>query len=315
LTRNDNEANKLEKRYSPLLKKGIKLTIGLKEIKQREKQIGLTLRVVIKPNTTEKEYKIFHKEGVLKNPPLDDLIEKALENLTDEFYQGKSDEDEKLLSRGIQRTIANIQRDYARATKGKDNVITVGGNKFFIDQARNYYVYPDTDAQRSGIIIDNKGKITTTKSVTGYEYNRFSNVTLGSLLNLLTNIHANRSTELRRTAMLIASLAAEPFRYGPSHITNLIALNNYYNYSDSDDSAFSVMAMTTGGTDPRSSKNVLKDPNRKGTVPNEVRKRQIEIVKNDSTLYNRLNNYYYKNASKMKESEIIKKFKILSGIT
>jgi hypothetical protein len=107
--------------------------------------------------------------------------------------------------------------------------------------------------------------------------------------------------------MLIASLAAEPFRYGPSHITNLIALNNYYNYSDSDDSAFSVMAMTTGGTDPRSSKNVLKDPNRKGTVPNEVRKRQIEIVKNDSTLYNRLNNYYYKNASKMKESEIIKK--------
>ena len=143
--------------------------------------------------------------------------------------------------------------------------------------------------------------------MTGYEYSRFSNVTLGSLLNLLTNIYANRSTELRRTAMLIASLAAEPFRYGPSHITNLIALNNYYNYSDSDDSAFSVMAMTTGGTDPRSSKNVLKDPNRKGTVPNEVRKRQIEIVKNDSTLYNRLNNYYYKNASKMKESEIIKK--------
>jgi len=143
--------------------------------------------------------------------------------------------------------------------------------------------------------------------VTGYEYSRFSNVTLGSLLNLLTNIHANRSTELRRTAMLIASLAAEPFRYGLSHITNLIALNNYYNYSDSDDSAFSVMAMTTGGTDPRSSKNVLKDPNRKGTVPNEVRKRQIEIVENDS-LYNRLKNYYNKNASKMKESEIIKKF-------
>ena len=143
--------------------------------------------------------------------------------------------------------------------------------------------------------------------MTGYEYSRFSNVTLGSLLNLLTNIHANRSTELRRTAMLIASLAAEPFRYGLSHITNLIALNNYYNYSDSDDSAFSVMAMTTGGTDPRSSKNVLKDPNRKGTVPNEVRKRQIEIVENDS-LYNRLKNYYNKNASKMKESEIIKKF-------
>ena len=139
--------------------------------------------------------------------------------------------------------------------------------------------------------------------MTGYEYSRFSNVTLGSLLNLLTNIYANRSTELRRTAMLIASLAAEPFRYGPSHITNLIALNNY---SDSDKPAFSVMAMTTGGTDPRSSKNVPPDPNRKGTVPNEVRKRQIEIVENDS-LYNRLKNYYNKNASKMKESEIIKK--------
>jgi hypothetical protein len=141
--------------------------------------------------------------------------------------------------------------------------------------------------------------------VTGYEYSRFSNVTLGSLLNLLTNIHANRSTELERTAMLIASLAAEPFRYGPSHITNLIALNNY---SDSDEPAFSVMAMTTGVTDPRSSKNVPQDPNKKGTVPNKVRKRQIEIVENDSALYNRLNNYNNKNASKMKESEIIKKF-------
>jgi len=198
-----------------------------------------------------------------------------LENLTDEFYQGKSDEDEKLLSRGIQRTIAHIQRDYARGTRGKDNVITVGGNKFFIDQARNNYVYPYTDAQRAGIIIDDKGKITTTNPVRGYEYSRFSDVTLGSLLNLLTNIHENRSTELGRTAMLIASLAAEPFRYGPSHITNLIALNNY---SDSRKPAFSVMAMTTGGTDPRSSRNVQQDPNRKGTVPNEVRKRQIEMV-------------------------------------
>lgn len=46
-------------------------------------------------------------------------------------------------------------------------------------------------------------------------------------------------------------------------------------------------------------------PNRKGTVPNEVRKRQIEIVENDSDLYNRLKNYN-KNASKMKESEILK---------
>jgi len=49
--------------------------------------------------------------------------------------------------------------------------------------------------------------------------------------------------------------------------------------------------------------------------PNDVRKRQIEIVKNDSALYNRLKNYYNKNASKMKESEIIKNSKILSGIT
>jgi len=228
-----------------------------------------------------------------------------LENLTDEFYQGKSDEEENSLSRGIQGTIANIQRDYARATRGKDNVITVGGNKFFIDQGRNNYVYPYTAAQRASIIIDDKGKITTTKSVPGYEYSAFSNVTLGSLLNLLTNIHKNHSTEPGRTAMLIASLAAEPFRYEPSHITNLIALNNF---SDSDEPAFSVMAMTTGGTDPRSSKNVLKDPNKNGTVPNKVRRRQIEIVTNDSNLYERLLENYYKNASKMKESEIIKEF-------
>jgi hypothetical protein len=92
------QANKLEKRYSPLLKKGIKLTIGLEKIKQREKQIGLKLRVIIKPNTRDKEYKIFPKEGDLEeenpeNTLLNELIEKALENLTDEFYQGKSDEE------------------------------------------------------------------------------------------------------------------------------------------------------------------------------------------------------------------------------
>ena len=68
------------------------------------------------------------------------------------------------------------------------------------------------------------------------------------------------------------------------------------------------MAMTTGGTDPRSSKNVLKDPNKNGTVPNKVRRRQIEIVTNDSNLYERLLENYYKNAYKMKESEIIKEF-------
>ncbi len=141
--------------------------------------------------------------------------------------------------------------------------------------------------------------------MTGYEYSSFSNVTLGNLSSLLRNIHENRITDRKHTAMLIASLAAEPFRYEPSHITNLLALNDS---SNSRQPAFSVMAMTTGGTDPRSSKNLPKDPNKKGTVPNKVRKRQIEIVKNDSTLYNRLNNYYYKNASKMKESEIIKKF-------
>ena len=202
---------------------------------------------------------------------------------------------------GVDFSEIRVHRDYARATRGKDNGIIVGGNKFFIDQGRNNYVYPYTDAQCAGI-IDDKGKITTTKPVIGYEYSRFSTVTLGRLLNLLTNIHENRTTELTLTAMLIASLAAEPFRYGPSHSTNLIALNNH---SDSDKPAFSVMAMTTGGTDPRSSKYVRQDPKRKGTVPNEVRKRQIEIVENDS-LYNRLKNYN-KNASKMKESEILKK--------
>jgi len=141
--------------------------------------------------------------------------------------------------------------------------------------------------------------------VTGYEYSRFSDVTLGSLLNLLTNIDANRSTELRRTAMLIASLAAQPFRYGLSHITNLLAFNDSF---DSDQPAFSVMAMTTGGTDPRSSKNVEQDPNKKGTVSNKVRRRQIDIVKNDGNLYKRLENYYSTNASKMKDSQIIQKF-------
>jgi len=299
------QANKLEKRYSPLLKKGIKLTIGLKEIKQREKQIGLKLRVIIKPNTTDKEYKIFRKEGDLENAPLDNLIEKALENVTDTFYRGKSeDEGNDSLPRGIQRTIARIQGDYQNATRGTNNIITIGGNQFFVDQARNNYVYPYEAAKGAGITTNN-GKITTQDDVIGYEYSAFSKVTLGNLSSLLRNIHENRSTDRKLTAMLIASLAAEPFRYEPSHITNLLALNDS---SNSRQPAFSVMAMTTGGTDPRSSKNLPKDPNKKGTVSSKVRTRQIDIVKNDRNLYERLENYYITNVSKMKDSQIIQKF-------
>jgi hypothetical protein len=304
------QANQLKKYYSRQLKKGIKLTVDLEKIKPKSNQkFGLNIRVLIKPNDTKRNYVIFHKEGELESP-INNLIERALEMVSDKFYQGKNEENEEdeendPLPRGIQRTIASIQSDYRRATTGNNNVIEVGGNQFFVDQARNNYVYPYDVAQAAGITKKN-GKITTDKEVKGYEYSKF-NLSVGHLLSLLRNIHENRSAPVNYTAMLIASLAAEPFRYSPSHITNLIMFNNY---EDRNKPAFDVMAMTTGGTDPRSSKNIEKDPKKKGTVPKKVRERQISIVKNDRQLYQRLENYYDSNKAKIKnENHFIEKFR------
>ena len=107
--------------------------------------------------------------------------------------------------------------------------------------------------------------------------------------------------------MLIASLAAEPFRYSPSHITNLLVLKNPGN---KDKNAFPMMSMTTGGTDPTSKKNKRKDSRipPKGTVPNEVRKRQIDIIRNETLLYKRLTEWYERK-SHLNEKTIVKKFK------
>ncbi|MEH2354725.1 eCIS core domain-containing protein [Nostoc sp.] len=301
------QAKKLQKIYSRQIRKGIKLTIDLKKSLQKEQQTSeVKLQILIKPNTTEKDYEIFHKEGELENN-IDVLIERALDTLTGEFYQGKSNKDNKdttALPRGIQRTIASIQADYGNATREENNKMTVGGNKFFVDQDRNNYVYPYQAAAKANI-TQKDNKITTRDEVRGYEYSRFGTVTVGKLSNLLSNIHENQTTNVNDTAILIASIAAEPFRYGPAHITNLIALNNPANMNQA---AFGIMAMTTGGTDPTSSKNVPKDPQGKGTVPQKVRGRQIAIVKNDTNLYSKLEGYYTKNSSKNNDNETIRVF-------
>ncbi|AFZ26209.1 hypothetical protein Cylst_4103 [Cylindrospermum stagnale PCC 7417] len=329
------EANELKKIYSPQLRKGIKLFIDLTKSKQTDKQTpGLHLHIAIKPNDTEKDYELFHKEGELDNH-LDELIEQALGKITKHFYRGQSktenqeeNQDSSKLPEGIQTTIARIQADYGNATRGTENVITVGGNKFFIDQNRNNYVYPLQVATKAGITTTKDGKLTTQKEVSGFEYSRFTNVTVGQLFALLENIRFGKNTAIDRTAMLIASLAAEPFRYPPSHITNLILLNN----SNKTMPAFATMAMTTGGTDPTSQdqapqgidtkkskkgqKNKAQETEQqtpKGTVPNKVRRRQIDIVKNvnivknDEKLYDKLEIYYNTNRSK-NDSEIIEKF-------
>lgn len=301
------QAKKLQKIYSRQIRKGIRLTIDLKKSLQKDQQTSeVKLQILIKPNTTEKDYEIFHKEGELENN-IDVLIERALDTLTGEFYQGKSNKDNKdttALPRGIQRTIASIQADYGNATREENNEMTVGGNKFFVDQDRNNYVYPYQAAAKANI-TKKDNKITTKDEVRGYEYSRFGTVTVGKLSNLLSNIHENQTTNVNDTAILIASVAAEPFRYGPAHITNLIALNNPANMNQA---AFGIMAMTTGGTDPTSSKNVPKDPQGKGTVPQKVRGRQIAIVKNDTNLYSKLEGYYTKNSSKNKDNETIRVF-------
>ncbi|MEA5602722.1 eCIS core domain-containing protein [Nostoc sp. UHCC 0252] len=301
------QAKKLQKIYSRQIRKGIKLTIDLKKSLQKDQQTSeVKLQILIKPNTTEKDYEIFHKEGELENN-IDVLIEQALDTLTGEFYQGKSNKDNKdttALPRGIQRTIASIQADYGNATRQENNDMTVGGNKFFVDQDRNNYVYPYQAAAKANI-TKKDNKITTKDEVRGYEYSRFGTVTVGKLSNLLSNIHENQTTNVQDTAILIASVAAEPFRYGPAHITNLIALNNPANMNQA---AFGIMAMTTGGTDPTSSKNVPKDPQGKGTVPQKVRGRQIAIVKNDTNLYSKLERYYTRNSSKNNDNETIRVF-------
>ena len=257
------------------------------------------------PSTKAIDYNEFNKEGKLDNH-IDKLIEEALERITPKFYFGQQPadaQDETDAPEGIEKIIRNIQRKYRSAVTGKNNIIEVGGKQFFIDQARNNYVYPLTRAQKAGIITNTNGQITTEERVDGFEYSEFPALTVGKLLYLLRNINYG---DEKKTTMLIASLAAEPFRYPPSHITNLLVLNNPDN---KEKEAFDIMAMTTGGTDPTSKKNKRKDTRKppKGTVPNEVRKRQINIIRNETLLYKRLTEWY-KRKSHLNEKTIVKKF-------
>ena len=255
------------------------------------------------------DYKGLNKEGKFKNN-IDKLIEEALERITPKFYVGQQPadaQDETDAPEGIEKIIRNIQRKYRSAVTGKNNIIEVGGKQFFVDQARNNYVYPLTRAQKAGIITNTNGQITTEERVDGFEYTNtnsdFQKLTVGRLLYFLRNI--NYASE-DSTTMLIASLAAEPFRYPPSHITNLLVLNNPDN---KEEEAFDIMAMTTGGTDPTSKKNKRKDTRKppKGTVPNKVRKRQINIIRNETLLYKRLTEWYERK-SHLNEKTIVKKF-------
>ena len=258
-----------------------------------------------KAEPKETDYKDFQKEGELTDH-IDKLIEQALEKIAPKFHVGEQEtdaQDETDAPEGIQRIIRNIQRKYRSAVTGKDNIIELGGKQFFIDQARNNYVYPLTNAKNARIITNNNGQITTEERVDGFEYSTFPGLTVEELLYLLRNIDYGSE---KRTAMLIASLAAEPFRYSPSHITNLLILNNPGN---KEKKAFPMMAMTTGGTDPTSKKNKRKDTRTppKGTVPNKVRKRQIDIIRNETKLYEDLTKWY-KRKSHLNEKTIVKKF-------
>ena len=244
----------------------------------------------------------FHKEGDLDKGEEEDLdyrrmnrlLEKAIEGLRHEFYKGNSNDSSEIesLPEGIQKTIASIQNQYFNATSGKNNVITVGGHQFFVDRGRNIYVYPLRAAKEAGIIVTKDKKITTKEQVDGYEYSKFPGFKMGRLRNLLEQIQANiQSDDVDETAILIASLAAEPFRYPPSHITNLIALD----YINSDRPAFDFMAMTAGGTDPKSAKNIEKDiinDPKVGTIPEKVRDRQLNIVKNNPYLKDEIELYF-----------------------
>ena len=233
----------------------------------------------------------FDKEGVRSE--VERLFEKALESLRNEYYKGNSDPKD-LESKikdlpEMQKTIARIQNKYFAATEGANNTFSVGGHQFFVDQARNNYVYPLSAAKKAGIITKD-GKVTTEKEVKGYDYRRFSGVTMGGLRNLLDQIQRGSKIggrNIDRTAILIASTAAEPLRYPPSHLTNLIGLD----YRNKELPAFDNMAMTTGGTDPTSEDNKKNDTinNPKvGTVPIKVRDRQFNMLRNDPDLNNEI---------------------------
>ena len=67
------------------------------------------------------------------------------------------------------------------------------------------------------------------------------------------------------------------------------------------------MAMTTGGTDPQSDKNINKDTKndpKVGTVAEKVRARQFNIIKKDTNLYGQIEEFY-KEFKKQKDSIII----------
>ncbi|MUG97774.1 DUF4157 domain-containing protein [Scytonema sp. UIC 10036] len=315
LTEKRAQAQQLHELYAPQLESGLVLIIELHKVESSEGRPGLELEVIIRPNTTERGYRIYHRAGNLSSK-VDELIEQSLDELTDVLYSGDDREEgipnnvvqAETLARGIQRTLGRIQRDYGEAVRdSSNNIIFVGNENFFVDQVRNNYVYPRARAV-SATIIQVNGKITTAHEVRGFLYSNpaFRTVTVGQLHSLLTAINSGASTPVDSTAMLIASLVAEPFRYGPSHITNLLLLSDYGRHGEA---AFAAMSMTTGGTDPTNSRNAALDPNGRGTIPEDVRLRQIEIVKSNNELISRLENFYEENYERLRDTEMVRRFR------
>ena len=334
------KARKLKEQYKGRLTKGVTLFVHVEKTKET-----LDVKVAIKQNDTTKGYKIYWKEfsdeveakEKDENPEkksegiINSCIEAAISELADEMYFGfdKTSEINKPISeeelnkkekqidnnlpKGIQRVLAKIQLDYGRACHAKEypgNVFTAGGQPMFVTQAQHYYIIPNAAVQIKGIkIVDGKISPKDDNLAEEYAYPKYAGITVQNLSMILTQLGKGQSIgNANIMAMFCAGLIAEPARYGPAHIANLLTLANP---DQQDEKAFvkqtGALSMTGGGTDPEKKDFTKKDVSDikektgetlsqdgakekyKGKVANHVREKVINSITTNSQLMGSLN--------------------------
>ena len=182
--------------------------------------------------------------------------------IVEELRKHKEKEIETLANK-IHRELARAQIAYSAASMAKyypNNIFLVGGGRFFVEQANNYYIVPAADVGENYEYYDNKRqplprntqgipeqaggfKIGSIGKV--YRKYPYKNLELDTAKSLLKDFPANITDS---SVTFVAALLTEPSRYSVAQITNLLILDNPD--FQGKENVFSKFSMTQGESDP-----------------------------------------------------------------
>ncbi|QZZ22010.1 DUF4157 domain-containing protein [Leptothermofonsia sichuanensis E412] len=193
------------------------------------------------------------------------------ERIVEQLRKQKEKEIETLANK-IHRELARAQISFSAASMAKyypNNIFQVGGGKFFVEQANNYYIVPAADVGENYEYYDNKRqplprnsqgipeqasgfKIGSRDRVyTKYPYKKLA---LQEARDLLKDFPANITDG---SVTLVAALLVEPSRYSVAQITNLLILENPD--LKGKENVFSKFSMTQGESDPAGGGDIARE--------------------------------------------------------